>query len=142
MQQNLPLPTPPQQEVAPRAPFWLKLASAVLRPWIRIRREPREPRELLPNDGIPTVYVVERYGLSDTLILEQACREAELPSPYEAATRLPIKRTRAIIALTPRPSLFRNRSHSSRPDRHVLIAVPGAFSAVRPPPRTGLLRVA
>ncbi|HET9033019.1 MAG TPA: glycerol-3-phosphate 1-O-acyltransferase PlsB [Dokdonella sp.] len=114
MQQNLPLPTPPQDVSAPRAPFWLKLASAVLRPWIRIRREPREPRELLPNDGIPTVYVVERYGLSDTLILEQACREAELPSPYESATKLPIKRTRAIIALTPRPSLFRSRSHSSR----------------------------
>ncbi len=113
MQQNLPLPNPPPDSVA-RAPFWLNLASKVLRPWIRIRIEPQDPRELLPNDGIPTVYVVERYGLSDTLILEQACREAGLPSPYEAATRLPIKRTRAIIALTPRPSLLRSRSHSSR----------------------------
>lgn len=113
MQEKLPLPTPPQ-DVTTRAPFWLNLASAVLRPWIRIRREPRDPLELLPYDSIPTVYVVERYGLSDTLILEQACREAGLPSPYEAATKLPIKRTRAIIALTPRPSLFRNRSHASR----------------------------
>ena len=112
MQQNLPLHRVP--DPIARAPFWLKLFSAMLRPWIRIRREPREPRELLPDDDIPTVYVVERYGLSDTLILEQACLEADLPSPYEAARRLPIKRKRAIIALTPRPSLFRDRTHPSR----------------------------
>ena len=111
MQQNLPLP-PPGDPV--QAPTWLKLFGAVLRPWIRIRREPREPRELLPVDGRATVYVVERYGLSDTLILEQACREAGMPSPYEAAALLPIKRTRAIIALTPRPSLWRRRSLPSR----------------------------
>ena len=120
MQQNLPLQRTP--ESVARAPFWRKLFSAVLRPWIRIRREPREPRELLPDDGIPTVYVVERYGLSDTLILEQACREAGLPSPYEAATRLPVKRSRAIIALTPRPSLFRSRAHPSRSETLSLLA--------------------
>ncbi|MFZ1797547.1 glycerol-3-phosphate 1-O-acyltransferase PlsB [Dokdonella sp.] len=112
MQQDLPLHRTP--DPAARAPFWLKLFSALLRPWIRLRREPREPRELLPDDDIPAVYVVERYGLSDTLILEQACLEAGMPSPYEAATRLPIKRKRAIIALTPRPSLFRDRTHASR----------------------------
>ncbi len=112
MQQNLPLHR--AADPAIRAPFWLNIFSALLRPWIRIRREPREPRELLAEDDVPTVYVVERYGLSDSLILEQACHEANLPSPYEAATRLPIKRTRAIIALTPRPSLFRARVHPSR----------------------------
>ncbi len=97
-----------------RGPTWLNALGALLRPWIRIRREPREPLELLPEDEHPTVYVVERYGLSDTLILEQACREAGLPSPYEAAARLPIKRTRAIIAVTPRPRMFSSKAHSSR----------------------------
>jgi glycerol-3-phosphate O-acyltransferase len=112
MQQDLPLHRTPDSGA--HAPIWLNVLSALLRPWIRIRREPREPRDLLPDDGIPTVYVVERYGLSDTLILEQACHEASLPSPYEAAGKLPIKRTRAIIALTPRPSFFRARTHPSR----------------------------
>ena len=112
MQQQLPLHR--TFDPAARGPAWLNLLGALLRPWIRIRREPKDPQELLPDDGVPTVYVVERYGLSDTLILEQACREAGLPSPYEAAGKLPIKRTRAIIALTPRPSLFRSRPHSSR----------------------------
>jgi glycerol-3-phosphate O-acyltransferase len=111
MQEN---PTSPRPAETVRGPAWLNALGAILRPWIRIRREPRDPLQLLPEDGRPTVYVVERYGLSDTLILEQACREAGLPSPYEAATQLPIKRTRAIIALTPRPRLFRSRAHPSR----------------------------
>jgi len=120
IQQDLPLPSPPRGPVGPpgtepaRTPPWLNLLGALLRPWIRVRREPRDPGELLPPDGRATVYVVERYGLSDTLILEQACREAGLPSPYEAAALLPIKRTRAIIALTPRPSLWRRRGLPSR----------------------------
>ncbi len=113
MQQNLPLPSPVEPV---RGPAWLRLLGSLLRSWIRIRREPRDPLQLLPDDGRPTVYVVERYGLSDTLILEQACREAGLPSPYLAATRLPIKRTRAIISVTPRPGLWRRRGHPSRSD--------------------------
>jgi len=112
MQQNLPLHRAPDTSV--RSPAWLNVLGALLRPLIRIRREPKEPLELIPDDGVPTVYVVERYGLSDTLILDQACHEAGMPSPYEAASQLPIKRTRAIIALTPRPSFFRSRSHPSR----------------------------
>lgn len=111
-QQNLPLHRAP--DASAQGPTWLKLFGAVLRPWIRIRREPKDPLELLGNDEIPTVYVVERHGLSDTLILDQACREAGLPSPHEAASQLPMKRARASIALTPRPSLFRSRPHPSR----------------------------
>ncbi len=110
-QQNLPLHAPTEPA---RGPGWLKVLGAMLRPWIRIRREPREPQALIPADGPATVYVVERYGLSDTLILEQACREAALPSPYEAAALLPIRRTRAIIALTPRPGLWRRRNPATR----------------------------
>ncbi len=110
-QQNLPLHAPAEPV---RVPGWLKLFGALLRPWIRIRREPRDPHTLIPADGPTTVYVVERYGLSDTLILDQACREAGLSSPYEAAALLPIKRARAIIALTPRPGLWRRRNPASR----------------------------
>ncbi|MGB2789091.1 MAG: glycerol-3-phosphate 1-O-acyltransferase PlsB [Dokdonella sp.] len=111
-QQSLPLHRAPDASAA--VPIWLKLFGAVNRPWIRIRREPKDPLELLGSDEVPTVYVVERHGLSDTLILDQACHEAGLPSPYEAASQLPMKRTRASIALTPRPGLFRSRPHPTR----------------------------
>jgi len=119
MQENLPLVRPPETV---RSPTWLNWLGALLRPWIRIRREPRNPLDLVPDDGRPTVYVIDRYGLSDTLILERACREAGLPSPYEAATRLPIKRTRAIVAVTPRPSLLRRRGHPSRSETLIRLA--------------------
>ena len=38
------------------------------------------PAELLRPE-LPVCYVVERHGLSNALILEQACRDAGLPSP-------------------------------------------------------------
>ena len=69
-QQSLPLHRAPDASAA--VPIWLKLFGAVNRPWIRIRREPKDPLELLGSDEVPTVYVVERHGLSDTLILDQA----------------------------------------------------------------------
>ncbi|HEY0231761.1 MAG TPA: glycerol-3-phosphate 1-O-acyltransferase PlsB [Dokdonella sp.] len=104
------------------APAWLNAMGALLRPWIRIRRAPEDVRALLPDDARPTVYVVERYGLSDTLILEQACLEAGLPSPYAAADRLPIKRRRAVIALSRRPRLFGRRPHPTRSETLSLLA--------------------
>ncbi len=96
------------------APASLDALSALLRPWIRIHRTPADVRALLPDDPRPTVYVIERYGLSDTLILEAACEEAGLPSPYAAADRLPIKRRRAVIALSRRPRLFGRSPHRTR----------------------------
>jgi len=115
-------------QTAPRAtgiaqvPAWLKAFGALLRPWIRIRRTPDDAHALLPDDPRPTVYVIERYGLSDTLILEQACEEAGLPSPYAAADRLPIKRRRAVIALSRRPRVFGRQPHPTRSETLSLLA--------------------
>jgi glycerol-3-phosphate O-acyltransferase len=92
----------------------MELLGALLRPWLRIRREPADAARLVPDDAMPTIYVVERYGLSDTLILEQACREAGLPSPYAIAEKLPIKRGSAVVALSRRPRLFGRRPHRTR----------------------------
>ena len=97
-----------------RPPAWVEGLGALLRPWIRIRREPADATKLLPDDPRPTVYVVERYGLSDTLILEEACREAGLPSPYAAAKKLPINRRSAVISLSRRPRVFGRRPHPTR----------------------------
>ena len=98
----------------PRPPAWIDFVGALLRPWLRIRREPADASRLIPDDGTPTLYIVERYGLSDTLILEQACREAGLPSPYAAAEKLPIKRRSAVVALSRRPRLIGRRPHPTR----------------------------
>jgi glycerol-3-phosphate O-acyltransferase len=104
----------PRATVGARPPAWIELLGALLRPWLRIRREPADAARLVPDDDTPTVYIVERYGLSDTLILEQACRDAGLPSPYAIASKLPIKRRSAVVSLSRRPRLFARRPHPSR----------------------------
>lgn len=106
---------PPDATGLARRPAWVEWLGALLRPWIRIRCVPPDPHTLLPEDPRPAVYVVERYGLSDTLILDRACAEAGLPSPYAAAGPLPIRRRRAVIAVLPKPRLFGRaprRTHS------------------------------
>ena len=113
---------PPRADAAAQVPAWLRAFGALLRPWIRIRRTPENVHALLPEDARPTVYVIERYGLSDTLILERACAEAGLPSPYAAADRLPIKRRRAAIALSRRRRVFGRRPHPTRSESLSLLA--------------------
>ena len=104
----------PRAAVGARPPAWIEFLGALIRPWLRIRREPADAAHLVPDDATPTLYVIERYGLSDTLILEQACREAGLPSPYAVAEKLPIKRRSAVVALTRRPRIFGGRPHPTR----------------------------
>ena len=119
MNDSQPAPRPPE---AAQVPAWLKAFGALLRPWIRIHRTPEDVHTLLPDDARPTVYVIERYGLSDTLILEQACVEAGLPSPYAAADQLPIKRRRAVVALSRRPRVFGRQPHPTRSETLSLLA--------------------
>src|SRR6185369_14658763 len=63
----------------------------------------------------PVIYVTERYGLSDTLILEQACREAGLPEPLQPLQLGPLRRPRAMFALARREAWLarpKPRTHS------------------------------
>jgi len=108
------MPAASHATVAARPPAWIDFLGALLRPWLRIRREPADATRLIPDDATPTVYVIERYGLSDTLILEEACKEAGLPSPYAAAEKLPIKRRSAVVTLSRRPRVFGRRPHPTR----------------------------
>jgi len=79
------------------AGWWRALWGALLGPWIKIKRDPAEPVTLLaPNT--PVIYVVERNGFSDSLILERACHEAGLPSPLAWVPGLG-KRRRAMFAM-------------------------------------------
>ncbi|EQD31817.1 hypothetical protein B1A_19748 [mine drainage metagenome] len=88
-----------------RAPWTLSLLGALLRPWLKIKRDPAEPAQLLDPEQ-PGLYVIERRGISDTLILDQACLEAGLPSPLRDGRRLAARRRRALLALEPQHGLF------------------------------------
>ncbi|KFN49556.1 hypothetical protein P873_10405 [Arenimonas composti TR7-09 = DSM 18010] len=106
-----PAPRPSLQTARP--PLWARLMEKLLQPWIEIHREPDIPPFQLDR---PVCYVIEHYGLSNTLILDRACREAGLPSPLAPLPGDPLGRKRAYVALSRRQGgLFRrpkNRRHS------------------------------
>ena len=96
-----------------RPPWWARWLEKLLAPWIEIKREPTVPPFTLDR---PVCYVLEHYGLSNSLILDRACREAGLPSPLAPLPGDPLGRKRAYIALSRRGggvlSRPRNKSHS------------------------------
>ncbi len=97
--------TPPPSPVHPvhvqlaRPPWWVRLMERILAPWIVIKREPNVPPFVLDR---PVCYVLEHYGLSNALILDRACREAGLPSPFAPLPGDPLGRKRAYVALSRR----------------------------------------
>src|SRR6516165_11418103 len=108
-------PVQPPAAPAPQAPFWLRALGLLIEPWIRIQREPAEPSTQY-DFSVPVCYVTERYGMSDTLILEQACREAGLPEPLRTFDIPGLTKQRTMFALSRRDrSLLgrpRSRTHS------------------------------
>ena len=108
-----PSPAAPPPRPTAKPPLWARFIEKLLQPWIEIHREPATPPFDLDR---PICYVIETYGLSNTLILDRACREAGLPSPLAALPGDPLGRKRAYVALSRRRAgLFgrpKNRSHS------------------------------
>ncbi|TXK62244.1 glycerol-3-phosphate 1-O-acyltransferase PlsB [Alkalisalibacterium limincola] len=98
-----------------RPPLWARVMGALLAPWIALRKDPGEPEQLLP-DARPVCYVLERYGVSNALILDRACRESGLPSPLRPLPGEPLGTRRAYVAMSRRRSLRpgrpRSRTHS------------------------------
>src|SRR5690348_14083727 len=117
--------TPPLSsgQPAPSPPWARALLGRLLAPWLRIKRDPAEPLSLLAA-GTPVVYVIERQGLSDGLVLERACREAGLPSPL-----LPVagtRRRRSMFALSQREGWLFGRDRQRAPRealRQLLLAL-------------------
>ncbi|HMM56005.1 MAG TPA: glycerol-3-phosphate 1-O-acyltransferase PlsB [Rudaea sp.] len=103
-----------QTSSAPRAAWWLRACGRVLEPWLTIRREPQDVRAVI-DAAKPVIYVTERYGLSDTLILEQACREAGLPEPLQPLQLGALRRPRSMFALARRAGWLYRRA---RPRTH------------------------
>ena len=103
------------------APWWLALLGRLLTPWLRIKRDPAEPAQLLQPDA-PVCYVIERHGLSDALILDRACREAGLPPPLRPINVPGLRRRRALFALNRRDGLVFGRLRR-RAAREALLAL-------------------
>jgi len=84
----------------PRRSWIFKLLKAWIKPFIKIQRVP-EKSDAPPFDPEkPVLYVLEYAGLSNLLILDIACEEANWPSPMQL---LPLKhKERGYFALTKR----------------------------------------
>jgi glycerol-3-phosphate O-acyltransferase len=99
-----------------RAPWPLRLLAHLLRPWLKIRTDPGAPASMLRVGAAPVCYLLERYGISHEVILEEACREAGMPPPLLPMAGGLLKRSRAVLALSRRGgSLFgrpRGLTHS------------------------------
>ncbi len=99
-----------------RAPLGWRLLGALLRPFLRVRTEPPAPAGLLDSTDAPLLYILERPGTSNLLILEEACRSAGLPPPLRRTEPVSLgTRQRAVIVLHPRISRFSNRRPSTYP---------------------------
>lgn len=91
-----PDPTVSAIRRAPGTPLWARLLFALQRPWVKLRIEQPEPDQRFdPQQRY--CYAIEREGLSYALILEQACREADLPGPFNPDPSLPRKRRRFVL---------------------------------------------
>ena len=95
----------------PQASWWLRALGALLEPWLRIRLEPAQTRAQI-DPRLPVCYVTERYGMSDTLILEQACREARLPEPLQPLHVADLRKKRSMFALSRRAGWWLRRPRS------------------------------
>jgi glycerol-3-phosphate O-acyltransferase len=140
-----------------RIPFWLRLLGRLAEPWIAIRREPQVLADELIDPARPVCYVVERYGLSNALILEQACREAGLPSPLEPMQGGDLLgKQRAMLALWRRQGFLIRRPRSktrseamarlvdavaSEPDRDVQLVPVSIFVGRAPDKHSGWFSV-
>ena len=93
---------PPRISTRPRS-WSSRLLGVLMRPFISIQVEPAELQTQLPDvrDGA-VCYVLEDYGLTNALILEQACESVGLPDPMRSLAGNPLGRKRAYVALSRR----------------------------------------
>ncbi len=99
-----------------RAPLRWRALGALLRPFLRVRTEPPQPDELLEPASGPLIYILERPGLSNLLILEEACRASGLPPPLRRIEELSLAALpRAVIVLHPPIRRFSRARPSSYP---------------------------
>lgn len=99
-----------------RGPWFWKVLGALVRPWLQFRTEPPVAGTVVGGDK-PVVYLLERYGVINAVILEEACRANGLPPPLRPMPGGHLPKSRAVLALSRREGwLFRRprqRTHSA-----------------------------
>jgi len=100
--------TAPPQRLASSTPFGWRLLGRLIRPWIRLKTDPAQPDALI-EATLPVCYMLEQAGLSNMLILAEACREAGLPPPLKPMPGGLLARPRAVMALSRRGALLTGR---------------------------------
>ena len=109
------MPEPNHHAGGLRGPWFWKLLGALIRPWLALRTEPANAGSVLSGDK-PVVYLLERYGAINSVILEEACRAQGLPAPLLPMPGGHLPKSRAVLALSRREGwLFRRprqRTHS------------------------------
>jgi glycerol-3-phosphate O-acyltransferase len=104
---------PDTESRAPRSePRWLAALRRMLMLWVRIRRDPPSITDGMFDPGKSVCYVLERYGLSNALILEQACRDAGLPSALAPMPGDLMGKGRAFFAVSRREGWLFRRARS------------------------------
>lgn len=99
-----------------RGPWFWKLLGMLIRPWVALRTEPAAAGSVMAADK-PVVYLLERYGAINAVILEEACRAQGLPAPLRPMPGGYLPKSRAVLALSRREGwLFRRprqKTHSA-----------------------------
>jgi glycerol-3-phosphate O-acyltransferase len=98
--------------------YWLagKLLAIWARPVVH-PESPESPADLIGDDEAKVCYVLESGGLADTLVLERACRQHNLPSPTEAFDCCGHRFSRRYVVLRPLQGLFPRRLAPSGSER-------------------------
>jgi glycerol-3-phosphate O-acyltransferase len=141
-------PLPPRSRQR-RRPWWARTFGWLLQPWLALKIETQTTSDgRLIGDGRPVVYVLERQSLSHALILERACAEAGLPSPWMVPPGDPVGRARAYLFLgrrrggVPPPGLGRVLAvHREHPDLDVQLVPVSIFVGRAPDRQSGWFRV-
>ncbi len=63
--------------------WWLHLLRKVMHLWVKTTVLPQPLSDLHIDPNVPVCYVLENHALSSLLILEQVCRQQQLPSPLQ-----------------------------------------------------------
>ena len=99
-----------------RGPWFWKVLGALIRPWLQFRTEPPAAGSVLSGDK-PVVYLLERYGAINAVILEEACRAQGLPAPLRPMPGGHLPKSRSVLALSRREGLMfrrpRQKTHSA-----------------------------
>ena len=103
--------------------WWMSLFEAAMAPWIRASVEWRGGRRPEEQPQKTVCYVLEVDSLSNLLILDRACRDADMPSPLQTLHGSGLGRKRAYLGL-PGAMQMRDQRRPEQRDEETAAAHP------------------